>query len=105
VISPDGRALYAAGHDGLAVIDTASLTSRTVWQQRHQFDTLRLSSDGRRLYAMDNMAGRLMVIDTRTGASLGDVSLQSSTAILRIDSHQTPRTHRTSTRSVDLVRR
>jgi len=58
-----------------------------VWQQRHQFDTMRLSSDGRRLYAIDNMAGRLMVIDTRTGASLGDVSLQSSTAILRIDSH------------------
>jgi len=86
VFSPDGRALYAAGHDGLAVIDTASLTSRTVWQQRHQFDTLRLSSDGRRLYAMDNMAGRLLVIDTGTGASLGDVALHWSTAILRIDS-------------------
>jgi DNA-binding beta-propeller fold protein YncE len=86
VISPDGRALYAAGPDGLAVIDTASLTSRTVWQQRHQFDALRLSSDGRRLYAMDNMAGRLLVIDTGTGASLGDVALQWSTAILRIDS-------------------
>ena len=28
VLSPDGRALYAAGFAGLGVIDTASLTSR-----------------------------------------------------------------------------
>jgi sugar lactone lactonase YvrE len=86
VLSPDGRTLYVAGFAGLGVIDTASLTSRAVWQPLRSFDTLRLSSDGRRLYAMDNMAGRLMVIDTGTGASLGDVALQWSTAILRIDS-------------------
>jgi DNA-binding beta-propeller fold protein YncE len=86
VISPDGRTLYAAGFAGLGVIDTASLTSRAVWQPLRSFDTLRLSSDGRRLYAMDNMAGRLLVIDTGSGASLGEVALQWSTAILRIDS-------------------
>jgi hypothetical protein len=85
-LSPDGRTLYAAAHDGLSVIDTASLTSRAVWQQAHQFDTLRLSSDGRRLYAMDNMAGKLVMIDATTGTSLGEVRLQYVPAILRIDS-------------------
>ena len=86
MLSPDGRTLYAAAHDGLAVIDTASLASRAVWQQAHQFDTLRLSSDGRRLYAMDNMKGKLVMIDTTTGATLGEVKLQYVPAILRIDS-------------------
>jgi DNA-binding beta-propeller fold protein YncE len=86
ILSSDGRTLYVAGHDGLAVIDATSLSSRVIWQPRHQFDTLRLSSDGRRLYAIDNTAGRLVVIDTQTGASLGEVAVQWSTAILRIDS-------------------
>jgi hypothetical protein len=85
-LSPDGRTLYAAAHDGLSVIDLASLTSRAVWQAAHQFDTLRLSADGRRLYAMDNMAGRLVIVDTAGGASLGEIKLQSAPAILRIDS-------------------
>lgn len=85
-LSPDGQTLYAAARDGLSVIDTASLTSRAVWQQAHQFETLRLSSDGRRLYAMDNMAGKLVMIDATTGASLGEVRLQYVPAILRIDS-------------------
>jgi len=85
LLSPDGRTLYAAAHDGLAVIDTGSLASRAVWQKTHQFDTLRLSSDGRRLYAMDNIAGKLVMIDTTTGASLGEVTLQYAPAILRID--------------------
>jgi DNA-binding beta-propeller fold protein YncE len=86
LLSPDGRTLYAAAHDGLSVIDTASLASRAVWQRTHQFDTLRLSSDGRRLYAMDNMAGKLVLIDTTAGASLGEIKLQYAPAILRIDS-------------------
>lgn len=85
LLSPDGRTLYAAAHSGLAVIDTASLSSRATWQQAHQFDTLRLSSDGRRLYAMDNMAGSLVMVDATAGASLGEVKLQYVPAILRID--------------------
>jgi len=67
-------------------IDTASLTSRgTFWQRSHQFDTLRLTSDGRRLYAMDNQAGTLVIMDTSSGASLGEVKLRYAPAILRID--------------------
>ena len=85
MLSPDGRTLYAAGHDGVAVIDTATLTSRAIWQRAHQFDTLRLTTDGRRLYAMDNMAARLVIVDTASGASLGDIKLRYVPAILRID--------------------
>lgn len=85
LLSADGRTMYAAAHDGLAVIDTATLSSRSLWQPSHQFDTMRLSSDGRRLYAMDNMSGKLVMIDTTTGGTLGDVDLQYAQAILRID--------------------
>lgn len=84
-LSPDGRTLYAAAHDGVAVIETATLASRAVWQQAHQFDTLRLSPDGARLYAMDNMAGKLVILDASSGASLGDVKLAYAPAILRIE--------------------
>lgn len=86
LLSPDGRTLYAAARDGLSVIDTGSLASRAVWQQTHQFDTLRLSADGRRLYAMDNLAGKLVMIDATSGAGLGEIRLQYVSAILRIDS-------------------
>jgi DNA-binding beta-propeller fold protein YncE len=86
VLSPDGATLYAAAHAGVVAIDTASLTSRAAsWQRTHQFDTLRLTSDGRRLYAMDNLAGTLVIIDTSSGASLGEVKLRYAPAILRID--------------------
>jgi WD40 repeat protein len=85
MLSPDGKTLFAAAHDGVAVIDTASLTSRAVWQKAHQFDTLRLSPDGLRLYAMDNNAGRLEIIDAVSGASLGEVKVQYVPAILRIE--------------------
>ena len=85
-LSPDGGTLYAAAHDGIVTIDTASLTSRgAFWQRSHQFDTLRLTSDGRRLYAMDNQAGTLVIMDTSSGASLGEVKLRYAPAILRID--------------------
>ncbi len=86
VLSPDGRTLYAAAHDGLAVIDTQSLRSPALSQPSHQFDTMRLSGDGQRLYAMDNMAGTLVFIDTTTGASLGGVKLGYVPAIIRIES-------------------
>ncbi len=86
LLSPDGRTIYAAAHDGVAVIDAATLRSRAVWQPAHQIDTLRLSSDGRRLYAVDNMQGKLAMIDAETGASLGEVGLPYVSAILRIDS-------------------
>ncbi len=83
VLSADGRTLYAAAHDGVAVVDIASLTSRAVWQPAHQFDTMRLSPDGRRLYAA--AAGKLVTIDTTTGASLGEIKAPNVAAILRID--------------------
>ncbi|HKC92002.1 MAG TPA: hypothetical protein VKE23_11830, partial [Candidatus Limnocylindria bacterium] len=86
MLSPDGRTLYAAAHDGLSVIDTATLGTRAVWQKDHQFDTLGLTPDGGRLYAMDNAAGTMVIVDTASGTSLGSIKLQYVPAILRIDS-------------------
>ena len=86
VLSPDGRTLYAAGFMGLVVIDTDLLTTHAYWQRMNrQFDTLRLSPDGRRLYAMDNMTGKLVMFETGTGAILGEIALPYVAAILRID--------------------
>ena len=85
ILSPDGRTLYVAAYGGLAVIDTATLRSRAVWQSSRQFDALRLSADGRRLYAMDNMAGKLVILDLATGGSLGEIKLGYVSAILRVE--------------------
>ena len=46
---------------------------------------LRLSADGRRLYAMDNMAGKLVILDLATGGSLGEIKLGYVSAILRVE--------------------
>ena len=86
LLSPDGRTLYAVAHDGLAVVDTTTLTSRGVWEPKHQFDVLGLSSDGARLYAIDNLNSRLVIFSARDGLNLGELRLGSyAPAIVRIE--------------------
>jgi hypothetical protein len=85
VLSPDGRTIYAAGMKGVAVIDRETLGSR-MWEATHEFDHLALAPDGARLYATSNTDSKIMIIDTRDGASLGTLATPSyAQAILRID--------------------
>jgi DNA-binding beta-propeller fold protein YncE len=70
---------------GVAVIDRETLGSR-MWETTHEFDHLALAPDGARLYATSNTDSKIMIIDTRDGASLGTLATPSyAQAILRID--------------------
>jgi hypothetical protein len=85
LLSPDEATIYALGFKGLSVIDRRSLTTR-VWATEHEFDNLALSPDGARLYASDNQASKIVILDTRDGASLGTLPTPSyAQAILRVD--------------------
>ena len=86
VLSPDGRTLYAVAHDGVSAIDTSTLESNGVWMPTSQFDALAISADGLRLYGVDNQKGTTTIVDTRSGAKLGELKIPGYIpAILRID--------------------
>jgi len=85
LLSPDERTIYAAGFKGLAAIDRQTLTSR-VWAADREFDNLALSPDGARLYATDNQASEIVILDAHDGAGLGTLATPSyAQAILRVD--------------------
>jgi len=86
VLSPDGRTLYAAGTKGIAVIDTATLGSRTTWAATIAFDSFTLSPDGARLYAISDQLGKIEVVRTTDGAILGEIKPASYPGeIVRVD--------------------
>ena len=86
VLSPDGRTLYAAGTKGIAVVDTASLTSRGVWSTGDSFDSFTLSPDGGRLYAISDQTGKIVAVQTSDGNPLGDFRTAAYPGmIVRID--------------------
>ena len=85
LLSPDERTIYAAGFKGVAAIERETLSSR-VWAGDREFDNLAISPDGARLYAADNQASKIAILDTRDGSSLGTLPTPSyAQAILRVD--------------------
>lgn len=86
VLSPDGRTLYAAGITGIAVIDTANLSLRATWARTSSFDSFTLTTDGARLYAISDQTGKISILRTTDGSSLGELApaLYPGT-IVRID--------------------
>ncbi len=74
-------------HKGIAVVDTADLASRAVWQGDIEFDALALTTDGERLYAVSNASGKIAIIATRDGTKLGELKIPAfGQTIVRIDS-------------------
>jgi hypothetical protein len=87
LLSPTGDRIYAAGYKGIAVVNTADLSSRAVWQADGEFDALALTSDGERLYAVSNANGKIAIIATRDGSKIGELKIPAfGQAIVRIDS-------------------
>ena len=87
LLSPSGDRIYAAGSKGIAVVNTADLTSRAVWQSDGEFDALALTTDGERLYAVSNMNRKIVIVATRDGTKLGEIKLPAfAETIIRIDS-------------------
>src|SRR5438105_2765141 len=71
VLSPDGTRIYAVAYNGVSVVGTESLTSSAVWKaDNREFDTLALTPDGERLYAVSNASGVISIISTREGSRL-----------------------------------
>lgn len=71
LLAPDGRTLYAAGTNGIAVIDVPTLGSRSTWATDTSFDSFFLSPDGARLYGISDQLGRINVLRTADGAVVG----------------------------------
>jgi len=87
LISPNGDRIYAAGYKGVAVVNTADLSSRAAWQADGEFDALALTTDGERLYAVSNANAKIVIIATRDGSKLGELKIPAfGQTIVRIDS-------------------
>ncbi|TMD16586.1 MAG: hypothetical protein E6I96_04535 [Chloroflexi bacterium] len=72
-LSADGRTLFAVGETGLVAIDTATLKVRVRILSGEAVDSIRLSSDGRWLYAAGAENSDLWQIDPETGTVRGQV--------------------------------
>jgi hypothetical protein len=88
VFSPDGSRMYAIGPKGISVIETATLASRpTYFVTDEEFDSLALTPDGERLYAVSNVKGTIVIVATRDAARVGELKIRAfAQAIVRIDS-------------------
>ncbi len=86
LLSADGVTLYAAGTKGIAVIDTKSLSSRATWAGDTSFDSLSISPDGARMYAISDQLAKIRVLRTSDGAVLGEIKPASyPSEVIRID--------------------
>jgi hypothetical protein len=87
LLSPNGDRIYAAGSKGIAVVNTSDLSSRGVWQSDREFDSLALTADGERLYAVSNAHRKIAIIATRDGSKLGELVLPAfAQTIVHLDS-------------------
>jgi hypothetical protein len=72
-LSSDGRTLFALGDTGVLAIDTASLKVRLRLLDGQRVDSLRMSSDGKWLYAAVGENSKLWQVDPASGAVRGEV--------------------------------
>jgi DNA-binding beta-propeller fold protein YncE len=84
-LSPDGATLYAVAEHGIAVIETRTLKLLGLMLRDHDLQSLRVSPDGKWLYAVDaGQAGGLLQVDAATGASLALSAYSDAAAVLRV---------------------
>ena len=74
-ISADGRTLFALGNTGIVAIDTATLKIRArILDGQETVDSIRLSSDGKWLYAAGAGSSKVWQINPVTGAISGEIT-------------------------------
>jgi hypothetical protein len=84
-LSPDDKTIYAVGVHGIAVVDTAKLSLRTMMLTDHDVQSLGVSADGRWLYAvLQSTSGGLLQVDTGSGAAVELKPYSDSIAVLRV---------------------
>lgn len=85
-VTPDGRTLYALGESGLLAIDTGKMELRGRSLRDWTLDSLALSPDGARLYAISTERGRVLRLDPATGTVLSEIGgVTSPWGILRVE--------------------
>ena len=88
-LSPDGSVLYVIGDKGLLALNTNDLSLRGRYLPDLVLNGVVMSPDGARLYAVDGTQPdglRLLMVDPRTGAILGQVSgVAAPWALLRVE--------------------
>jgi hypothetical protein len=70
ILSANGSLIYTIGETGVWLIDTGTLSGRQL-SKEGTYDSLALSPDGARLYALGFDDGVVRVIDTHSGVTLG----------------------------------
>lgn len=86
VVSPDGMRLYTVEATGVLVVNLGDLSLRGRYLSDRTVDSLALSPDGARLYALSRDSATLWRVDASTGRPLGGSSLAGATALLRTES-------------------
>ena len=84
LLSPDDRTLYAAADNGVAVIDTRTLSLRRTLLPDQPPESLALSPDGHVLYVVSAaQSGGLYQVDTTTAAVVSIPGYDDVSAVLR----------------------
>lgn len=90
-LSPDGRLLYAAADQGIAVIDTGTLRLQRTLLPAEPPASLALTPDGRFLYAVSAaQSGGLFQVDTASGAVARLPQYSDASAVLRVQPAAAP---------------
>src|SRR4029077_17818637 len=70
-LSTDGQTLFALGNTGIVAIDTASLKIRMRILEGESVDSIRLSTDGKWLYAAGAATSKVWQVNPATRAARG----------------------------------
>jgi hypothetical protein len=69
----DGSTLYALAGTGIVAVDTSTLKVGARYLEDSEIVSIRLSADGKWLYAADPGANKLLQLNPQTGAVAGEV--------------------------------
>jgi hypothetical protein len=85
-LSPDGKTLWASGPTGVLAINTADFSLRGQYLNEWSFDSIALSQDGERLYAVSLERNTILRIATDQGTVDGQFAdAHRSFAMLRVE--------------------
>jgi len=73
-LTPDGRTLFIIAEQGLLAVNTADLTVRGRSLADWPLDSITMSPDGARLYAVSAEKGKLLLLDTATGKMIKEIA-------------------------------
>ena len=73
IVAPDGGSLYAAGSGGILAIGLPGMIELGRFLEGQRVDAIGATRDGRTLFALVHAGGRIVQLDSGTGAAVGSV--------------------------------